>query len=164
MKEIWKDITDYENLYQVSNLGRVKSLRSDKILKQYVNHQGYAQVTLSLNNIRCLKRVSRLVGYAFLSKNDVHTQINHIDENKLNNIVNNLEWVTSKDNINHGTRTARMQRTQGTKITCSNGKTYMSMSQASRELNISISSISHHLSGKITHVGGYTFKKVEETK
>lgn len=144
MDEIWKDIDGYEGLYQVSNLGRVKSLRSGKLLKQYVNNQGYAQVTLSLNNVRCLKRVSRLVGYAFLSKNDLQTQINHIDENKLNNTVDNLEWVTPKDNINHGTRTVRMQGTQ-----------------ASRELNISISSISQHLSGKRAHVGGYIFKKAE---
>ena len=161
MEETWKDIEGYEGLYQVSNLGRVKSLRSGKLLKQYINHQGYSQVTLSLNNVRCLKRVSRLVGYAFLSKTDLQTQINHIDENKLNNSVDNLEWVTPKYNINHGTRTARMQVTQGTKVTCSNGKTYMSISQASRELNISISSISQHLSGKRAHVGGYIFKKAE---
>lgn len=162
MNEIWKDIEGYEGIYQVSNLGRVKSLRSSKLLKQYVNNQGYAQVTLSLNNVRCLKRVSRLVGCAFLNKNELQTQINHIDENKLNNTVDNLEWVTPKDNINHGTRTVRMQETQGTKLKCSNGKTYISMSQASRELNISISSISQHLSGKRSHVGGYIFKKVED--
>ena len=55
MEETWKDIEGYEGLYQVSNLGRVKSLRSGKLLKQYINHQGYSQVTLSLNNVRCLR-------------------------------------------------------------------------------------------------------------
>lgn len=98
MKEIWKDIAGYEGLYQVSNLGNVKSKR--KILKPIDGE--YKKVGLSKNGIQNTLYIHRLVANAFLENSNNYTHINHKDENKHNNNVNNLEWCTNKYNINYG--------------------------------------------------------------
>ena len=99
-KEIWKDIKEYEDLYQVSNLGRVKSKR--KILSQTKGE--YLKVGLSKNGIEKTYAVHRLVAKAFMSNPNNYNFINHIDENKYNNIYTNLEWCTNKYNCNYGNR------------------------------------------------------------
>ena len=106
MKEIWKDIKDYEGHYQVSNLGRVKSIKFGKeiILKQHINIKGgYYYVCLLKNGKHKNYYVHRLVAEAFLPITDNLPQVNHKDENKLNNSVDNLEWCDAKYNINFGT-------------------------------------------------------------
>jgi hypothetical protein len=122
MKEIWRDIPNYEGLYQVSNLGRVKVLdrdvnsgiknninvkRKGKILKQYVKN-GYLQVTLTVNNKRKYINVHRLVAQAFIPNPNNLPQVNHKDENKQNNYVENLEWCSAKYNCNYGSRNKRI--------------------------------------------------------
>jgi len=111
-QEIWKDIKDYEGIYQVSNLGKVKSLdridsggrfRPEKILKQN-NNKGYLKVTLCKNKSVKYPNVHRLVALAFIPNPDNKLQVNHKDENKKNNCVDNLDWVTAKENANYGTR------------------------------------------------------------
>lgn len=101
MEEVWKDIPNYEGLYQASNLGRIKSKR--KILKPIKGE--YLKVGLSKNGIQTTKYVHRLVAETFLGKSDL--QVNHKDENKHNNCVNNLEWITFKENMNYGTKQDR---------------------------------------------------------
>lgn len=101
MEEMWKDIKGYEELYWVSNLGRVKSKR--KILKP-INSE-YLKVGLSKNGIQTTKYIHRLVAETFLGKSDL--QVNHKDENKHNNCVDNLEWITFKENMNYGTKQDR---------------------------------------------------------
>lgn len=98
MNEIWKDIEGYEGLYQVSNLGRVKSKR--KMLKPIEGE--YKKVGLSKNGIQQTYYVHRLVAKTFISNPDNYTHVNHKDENKHNNLINNLEWCTNKYNINYG--------------------------------------------------------------
>lgn len=115
MKEIWKDISGYEGLYQVSNLGNIKSFRKSKkygsqneyILKPHISNNGYAQVTLYDNAIRHKFLVHRLVAMTFLLNPDNLQQINHKDENKLNNCVTNLEWCTAEYNNAYGTARIR---------------------------------------------------------
>lgn len=122
MKEIWKDIPDFEGLYQVSNLGNVKTLdkyvgtgikhnskvkRKEKLLKQY-NKRGYLQVSLSKNHKRYYFSVHRLVAQAFIPNPDNLLQVNHKDENPMNNCIENLEWCTAKYNCNYGTRNKRI--------------------------------------------------------
>lgn len=105
--EIWKDIKDYEELYQISNKGKVRNKRTNNILKNNIGTTGYYQVHLRNQGKPRTFLVHRLVGQAFVLNENNLPEVNHIDENKLNNLPSNLEWVTSKENCNHGTRIAR---------------------------------------------------------
>lgn len=112
MKEIWKDIKDYEGLYQVSNLGNVRSLErkvkinkgyrivKNKILKLGIRNNYYV-ISLNKNNKRKSFQVHRLVAEAFIDNLDNKPIINHKNFNKLDNNVNNLEWCTQKENVNY---------------------------------------------------------------
>jgi hypothetical protein len=125
MKEVWKDIDfmkGFEGLYQVSNLGRVKSLgriiyypnscfnktnegvyRPEKILKQKTKR--YAGVTLSNYRNKIYPNIHRLVALAYIPNPHNKPCVNHIDGNKLNNCVDNLEWVDWDENIKHAWKT-----------------------------------------------------------
>lgn len=129
-EEIWKDIQGFEGCYQISNFGRVKSLtRSssgkrpiDQIIKQGYDKDGYNIITLhnAKNGVkRKTFRVHRLVANAFLLNPVCLPEINHIDENKTNNNVNNLEWCTTKYNLTYGHRLdcARGERNDKHKLT-----------------------------------------------
>ena len=118
MKEIWKDIPGYEGIYQVSNLGRVKSLEriimgrwhevktKEKILKPRITN-GYLRLQLFKSNKAKNFFLHRLVAMAFISNPNNYIEINHKDENHFNNNVNNLEWCSHSYNINYGTRTKK---------------------------------------------------------
>lgn len=119
MDEIWKDIIGYEGLYQVSNMGNVRSLNRlvkyngiNKIqeypsilLKPCLNSVGYYQVSLSINNNRKRFMVHRLVAAAFCFRDKGKDFVNHIDGDYLNNKYSNLEWVTVKENARHAIAT-----------------------------------------------------------
>lgn len=96
-REQWKPIDGFPN-YQVSNKGRVKNIKTGRVLKNVIDSHGYYVVNLGKGNMRM---VHRLIAQAFLPNPDNLPQINHIDENKLNNDVSNLEWVTASQNIKH---------------------------------------------------------------
>ena len=102
-KEIWKDVVGYEDLYRVSNYGQVWSNRRQRLLKQEKNRLGYMIVFLSSNNKRKAFCVHRLVAIAFIPNPNSYREINHKDENKGNNYVDNLEWCTRTYNVNYGT-------------------------------------------------------------
>lgn len=108
-QELWKQIQGYEGLYAVSTYGNVMSLRSKKILKP-LNSHGYDRVVLSFKGKieRCL--VHRLVAQAFIPNPDGLPQINHKDENKKNNFVDNLEWCTPLYNTRYGTGIERQSK------------------------------------------------------
>ena len=108
-KEYWKPVLGYEGHYQVSNFGRVKSIKfgKERILKPGKNAKGYLQVCLWKNGKGKTFRVNRLVAEAFLPNPDSLPEVNHKDENKLNNNAENLEWCNRKFNINFGTRNER---------------------------------------------------------
>ena len=104
--EIWKTIEDYED-YEVSNYGRVKSLnyrksKQEQILKQGTNKYGYQVVALYKDGKQKMFLVHRLVAMSFISNPNNYEQVNHKDEVKTNNNVDNLEWCNCKYNINYG--------------------------------------------------------------
>lgn len=101
--EIWRDVVGYEGLYQVSNLGRVRSFHKNKvkILKFAISPFGYLRVILSKDFQKKNRNIHILVAQAFIPNPEGKTQVNHIDGNKENNHVSNLEWVTPSENINH---------------------------------------------------------------
>lgn len=103
MKEIWKPIKDYEGLYEISNLGRVKSLKFQTILKPYKKN-GYLCVNLYCNAETKHEYIHRLVAKAFIPNTNDYKYINHIDCDKHNNKVNNLEWCTQAHNIKESIR------------------------------------------------------------
>lgn len=121
--EMWKDIKGYEGLYQVSNKGRVKSLTRrvrnkngtslmrGKIRTPNCRRDGYLQVGLSAKNKVIKHLIHRLVAEAFIPNPDNLPQVNHIDEDKTNNNVDNLEWCTHKYNSTYGTTNERQQIT-----------------------------------------------------
>ena len=102
MKEQWKDIPNYENKYQVSNLGNVRSLNylntgETKNLKQKLNRYNYLEVTLSKNNKTKQFMVERLVAEAFIPNSNTNMVVTHIDNDKLNNNVDNLRWISKTE-------------------------------------------------------------------
>lgn len=120
MEEVWKDIPWYEGIYQVSSIGMVKSLDRRlpvqrhfcnykwMILSTHLNKDWYILVALSRIWIQKIFLVHRLVALAFIPNPENKPEINHIDGNKYNNDLSNLEWCTHKENINHAIRTGLM--------------------------------------------------------
>lgn len=127
MDEVWVDVTGYEGLYQVSNLGRVKSFGAtsrqgwqlkERILKQTVEPKGYAKVGIRKDGKLKTVRVHRLVAEAFIPNPYEFPEVNHKDENKANNRVENLEWCSSKYNCRYGTKAKRAFQTMTQRGTC----------------------------------------------
>ena len=151
MNEIWKQIDDR---YSVSNFGRIKSnyANKERILKPYKNHRGYLMVDLRHPNTRKGMQVHRLVAIAFIPNPNNLPEVNHKDEDKTNNCVDNLEWCTTEYNCNYGTRNIR-KGINCRKAICSvdaNGNIvhYASRIEASNTTGISDTSISKALSDK----------------
>lgn len=114
MEEVWKDVVGYEGLYQVSNLGRVKSLKSNQLLKPKIAKDGYVQIVLYNNNRKTLY-IHRLVASAFLDNPKDKAEVNHIDNNPSNNRLDNLEWVTHKENMEWSVKQGRKKITDETR-------------------------------------------------
>ena len=112
-EEIWKDIEEYEGLYQVSNLGRVYSVKRNKYKKLSKDKDGYLFVCISKQGKHKGYRVHRLVAQAFIPNPENKPQINHIDGDKTNNVMKNLEWVTCKENIIHAHKNGLSYKAKG---------------------------------------------------
>ena len=155
MTEIWKDIKGYEGLYQVSNLGRIKSLPREtnnqfswceRILKLKKTKFGYLVACLKVNGKDSFKSVHRLVAEAFIPNPLNLPQVNHKDEDKSNNRVDNLEWCDAVYNMNYGTCIQRRVEKQSKAVNqyTLDGvfiKQWKSAKEASKELHIDRSTI-----------------------
>lgn len=161
--EEYRDIIGYEGLYQVSNLGNVRNFRTKKVLKGGCDLGGYRIVSLRKNNIQKTKTVHRLVAKAFIPNPDGLPCINHKDENKLNNNVENLEWCTYQYNNNYGTFTERRVKKRYKKVQQydMNGnfiKEFTGLVNAQKETGINRNNITSVSKGKRNHAGGYKWK------
>lgn len=118
MSEVWKPVIGWEDCYQVSNLGRVKS--EYQILKPKKGNQPYYSVSLSREGKVDFRRIHRLVAQAFVPNPEGKGVVDHIDNNKLNNMVDNLQWMTVKENTSKAFSEGRMptgEQVLGSKLT-----------------------------------------------
>lgn len=178
MEEIWKDIVGYEGLYQISNYGRVKSVTrkvncrngtiktiSEKILASNPNNRGYYSVQLCYNSLPVRYLVHRLVANAFIPNPDNKEQVNHIDEDKANNSVDNLNWMTAKENTNFGTKNQRVSKANinnplSSKSVTNGIEIYPSAAEAHRQLSCDSSSILKSCKNPNKTCGGYHWNYV----
>ena len=156
-------------MYQISNLGKIKSLYNYKrdgtnILKPKIKH-GYYQIGLRKNSIRKFYNVHRLVAQAFIPNPNNLPCVNHKDENKLNNNINNLEWCTIAYNNTYGTRIEKVVKKTGKPVIQFDLygnfiKEYRSIGQAAKEMNTSVGNIHSCCTNKsnYSHVKGYIWK------
>ena len=108
-KEIWKN---FEKNYAISNLGNIKNIKTNRVLKIRPNHNGYLKTNISIKGKLKTVFPHRLVAEAFISNSDNYPIVNHKDENKQNNCVDNLEWCTNEYNIKYGTAQERRVQKQ----------------------------------------------------
>ncbi|WP_284461593.1 NUMOD4 domain-containing protein [Chryseobacterium sp.] len=182
MNEIWKPIKDYEGLYEASNMGRIKSVERvvkrlnryktytnqiipEKIKKGSPDKDGYLKVGLWKNNKCLTTSIHRIIANTFLDNPDVLPQVNHVDEDKQNNCVANLEWCSPIENINHGTGMLRSRLSNikpvlqfdmnGTYV-----RTWDNYFDAAKHYNVSFKAISQAVRKKICSAG-YQWRKIK---
>lgn len=164
--EIWKDIKDYEGLYQINNYGIIKSLPKqdgfyylkEKILKP-VNNYGYLRIILTKNKFKKNHFIHKLVAETFIPNPNKYPIVNHIDGNKQNNCVDNLEWCNHKKNTEHAVRNNLIKHHKIAQYNKSGDliKIYDSRYDIK---NIDSSSITKVCNGKRKTAGGYIWKYV----
>jgi len=156
--EVWKKITGFEN-YEVSDLGNVKSSQPNKkerFLKLRISRFGYARVMLQQNNIKKEVLVHRLVALHFIENTLNKEQVNHIDCNKLNNKVSNLEWCNQSENMIHSLNNGRNKKAREIiRGIDTEFVVYKSIKEASIDNNVSTASIHQCLKGKSKTCKGY---------
>ena len=174
--EEWRDVRGYEGLYQVSSKGRVKACRktdarghnrNEKVMSQNLSNQGRPRVNLEKNGIRKVVFVHRLVAEAFLPNPLVKREVNHIDGDKTNNNVENLEWATRSENMLHAERMrlhtmAPALEAHKQRVCQIYGRfviaVFDSIADASRATGIDSQNISSAASGKRYQAGGYEWR------
>lgn len=181
--ETWKDVVGYEGLYAVSDCGKIKSydridalgrLKCGQELSTKRNNRGYVQVHLSANGKQKMKLLHRLVAEAFLENPNNYPQVNHKDENKDNNSVDNLEWCDNLYNRRYGTGYQRScEKHDYKKIGLSNSKRvrqlsksgrviaeYKSITDAMIKTGIKDRKIRMCFNGRIDNAGGYIWQLI----
>lgn len=172
--EVWKDIKGYEGLYQVSNYGRVKSLpkrygsgrgylRAEMILNPNLERAGYLRVNLHKHKEQRKYRVNRLVLETFNPVDGMERlHVNHNDENKENNRLDNLCWMTAKENCNHGSHNEKVSKSKYKPVLCVElGKVFAGAILAEKELGVSRQNIHKVLKGLRPKAGGYHWRYIK---
>ena len=180
--ELWKDIPNFEGLYQANTNGEIRSInhirkngtskyeQQGKLLKFNLNPNGYLQVRLSKNGVAKTYRVNRLIALTFI-KNPLNKEtVNHINGNKLDNRVENLEWATEKEQAIHRHKVLKIpysdckkcHEANKKKIIRSDGKIYNSLLEAKQDLKNKNAHITEVCQGKLKNTCGYSFRYLEE--
>ena len=175
-QEEWRDIKEFEGLYQISNLGRVKSLSrevrantcgirtlQEKIITSCKSSCGYMMVVLCKDGVRFNKTIHRLVAETFIPNPKALREINHKDEDKTNNCVDNLEWCNRVYNANYGTGVERCAKKKMKPVEmmdnqCNVIQVFNSALEAERKTGISRKRISYVCLGKSKSAGGYKWR------
>lgn len=174
-EETWKDIHEYSGIYQVSNMGNIRSI--DRIVTQYGHKQnytrimrgkaikprlqngGYLIVWLCKNGISKPFTVHRIVAKHFINNEEQLTDINHMDGNKKNNKVENLEWCTRSYNVKHS-YLMHDRKLKGVAVKCVElDIVFRSIKEAGIKMNINPACVEHVLAGRNKTAGGYTWKR-----
>ena len=173
-KEVWRPIEGYEGLYEVSSIGRIKTVankwKKEKIRKTYTNKKGYVNILLSKNHKYKVFQIHRLVAQAFIPNPNNLPVVNHKDRNPSNNCVYNLEWCTQQHNIHWDgalERRAETQRKHNKRSisVCQyslDGEliaTYPSIKEAARQTGSSNGNISNCLLGRQIKHNGFIWKR-----
>lgn len=153
----WKDIPNYEELYECNINGDIRNKIKGNILKPVLQKNGYKHVTLYKDKKGKQFRHHRLVAETFIPNPENKPHINHIDEDKGNNVVSNLEWCTSKENNNHGTHNNRVKQARQVKIIDNLGRVYNGVNEAGEILGVHGQNISKVLKGTRKKCGGLSF-------
>ena len=177
MEEIWKDVVGYEGLYMVSNMGRIKSLNynktgKEKLLKGHIKRNGYIQYVLSNGKSKSIL-AHRLVAKAFIPNPNNLPEVNHINECKTDNRVENLEWCSKSYNSSWGTRTKRLSKRLTNRIDLSKPvlqfdlqgnfiKEWISSAEVKRQLGFDPSHIRDCCKGILKTSRGYKWKFKDE--
>lgn len=175
MKEIWKDIKGYEGLYKISNTGRVKSFHynREKILQPLISVRGYYKYTLVKNKTKKQCFMHQLIATAFIPNPNNYPCVNHINGNKKDNRIDNLEWCTIKENNQHAYKTGLNKGVRSYDNVCSKTvlqydmqgnfiKEWGSTMDIQRELNIANSCISACCLGQYKQSHNFIWKYKEE--
>ena len=186
--EIWKEVYGYDGVYFISDKGRIKSvdrripntngvgtrLIKGKILSTTLNNKGYKCVSLHKNGKIKTFTIHRLVALSFIPNPNNYSDVNHKDENKLNNNAENLEWVTHEYNMNYGERGKKAgEKLKNTRLLSKNGKAHKVINldtkkifgcirEASMHYNVNESGISQCCRGKSKKCGGYRWMYYED--
>lgn len=163
MEEVWKDIPGFEGWYQASNLGHIRSVdrqcnykntggtatHKGKVLSEKISNKGYKEVTLMINGKHYYKRVHQLIALTFIPNPNNYPHINHINENKLDNSVENLEWCTPQLNIEayHKSRVRIYQYSMDGRLI----KIWNSLTKAAKNVNGDKTGIYHCCVGKLSN-------------
>ena len=160
--EIWKDIPNYEGLYQISNQGNIISCRNHQYLKPIIDNYGYCHVALYKNKQKTTYKIHRLVAITFIENPNNYPIINHKDENRTNNCVENLEWCTYKYNNEYNDRHKKYAYKTAKKLGHTIYQydinhnligTFPSIIELSRQLNLPRTSVTRHLNNHTPYKG-----------
>lgn len=158
--ERWLPVKGFSN-YEVSSNGKIRNVKTGRILKTTINDRGYEQVCLHEKNVQSAKRVHRLVADAFFDGDHTGRDVNHIDGNKTNNFIGNLEWCSRKENIAHAYQTGLKEEPTRVKVrVVETGVIYDSLSDCSKALGADRCQIHRCLTGKEKTCKGYHFENV----
>lgn len=175
MKEIWKDIKDYDN-YEINNYGIIRIKKNKKLLKYQIDKDGYYRIGLWKNGKCKGFRISRLVAMTFIPNPNNYPVVNHKDENKKNNNINNLEWCTIAYNNAYGTKGKRCGDKQRNKLRYSKNnkkisqydlndnfiETYRSIMTVAKKLNVDGTHIVDVCKGRRKTAYGYKWRYNDE--